>query len=109
MKEPDARLWTRSRSSALRSSRSGRNWIEERMTAESDLREKLAACARIYAMQGMLGLFGHVSAYDPEAGKIFITPGMGSDKAQLRATDMVVMDLDGKVVEGDGRPPVAWP
>ena len=79
------------------------------MTAESDLREKLAACARIYAMQGMLGLFGHVSAYDPEAGKIFITPGMGSDKAKLRATDMVVMDLDGKVVEGDGRPPVEWP
>ena len=79
------------------------------MNTKNDLREQLATCARMFAMQGMLGLFGHVSVYDPQAKKVFITPGMGSDKANLRAPEMVVMDLEGKVVEGDGRPPVEWP
>jgi hypothetical protein len=36
------------------------------MTSEKDLREQLATCTRIFAMQGMIGLFGHVSVYQPE-------------------------------------------
>ena len=28
------------------------------MTSEQDLREQLALCTRIFAMQGMIGLFG---------------------------------------------------
>lgn len=79
------------------------------MTAESVSRERLAACARIYAMQGMLGLFGHVSVYHPETKRIFITPGMGSDKANLRPSDLVLIDRDGQVLEGEGHPPVEWP
>lgn len=79
------------------------------MSNESALREKLAACARIYAMQGMLGLFGHVSVYHPETKRIFITPGMGSDKANLRPSDLLLIDLDGQVLDGDKRPPVEWP
>jgi len=78
------------------------------MADESEARERLATLARIFAMQGMLGLFGHVSVYDPERKRVFITPGMGSDKANLRAADMVVTDLDGRP-EGHGRPPVEWP
>ncbi|MGH9195902.1 MAG: class II aldolase/adducin family protein [Acidimicrobiia bacterium] len=79
------------------------------MTAESESREKLATLARIFAMQGMLGLFGHVSVYDPKTKRVFISPGMGSDKANLRAADMVLTDLDGRPIEGDGLPPVEWP
>jgi L-fuculose-phosphate aldolase len=78
------------------------------MDSGSPLQEQLAACARILAMQGMLGLFGHLSAYDPERKKVFMTPGMGSDKANLSAADMVATDLEGRP-EGDGRPPVEWP
>jgi ribulose-5-phosphate 4-epimerase/fuculose-1-phosphate aldolase len=50
------------------------------MTSESDLREQLATCTRIFAMQGMIGVFGHVSVYQPETKTVFITPGMGSDR-----------------------------
>jgi ribulose-5-phosphate 4-epimerase/fuculose-1-phosphate aldolase len=63
------------------------------MTSESDLREQLATCARIFAMQGLLGLHGHVSVYQPEAKRVLITPGSGSDKANLRAGNMISADL----------------
>jgi 3-hydroxy-2-methylpyridine-4,5-dicarboxylate 4-decarboxylase len=79
------------------------------MANESDLREQLATCTRILAMQGMIGLFGHVSAYQSETKTVFITPGMGSDKATLRPDDMVATDLDGKPLAGKEGPPVEWP
>jgi L-fuculose-phosphate aldolase len=73
------------------------------------LREKLATCTRIFAMQGLIGLFGHVSAFDPQNRRVLITPGAGADKATLKGPDIVVIDLSGKVLEGDGRPPIEWP
>jgi ribulose-5-phosphate 4-epimerase/fuculose-1-phosphate aldolase len=79
------------------------------MTTESELREQLATCARIFAMQGMIGVFGHVSVYQPETRRVFITPGMGSDKAMLRAEQIICTDLDGKTLEGKDGPPVEWP
>jgi ribulose-5-phosphate 4-epimerase/fuculose-1-phosphate aldolase len=79
------------------------------MTSEKALREQLATCTRIFAMQGMIGLFGHVSVFQPETKTVFITPGMGSDKGSLRPEDMVPMDLDGKPLAGKEGPPVEWP
>ncbi len=79
------------------------------MSSENELREQLATCTRIFAMQGMIGVFGHVSAYQPETGRVLITPGMGSDKGSLRAEHMLPMDLAGKPFEGNERPPVEWP
>jgi ribulose-5-phosphate 4-epimerase/fuculose-1-phosphate aldolase len=79
------------------------------MISEGDLRKQLATCTRIFAMQGMIGVFGHVSVYEPERKRLFITPGMGSDKASLRPEDMVAADLDGNPLEGNERPPVEWP
>ena len=79
------------------------------MTSENDLKEQLATCARIFAMQGLLGLHGHVSVYQPQTKRVLITPGAGSDKANLRAEHMVVADLDGKPLDGTGRPPLEWP
>ena len=79
------------------------------MTSENDLREQLATCTRIFTMQGMIGVFGHVSVYQPETKTVFITPGMGSDKGSLRPEDMVPTDLDGKPQAGKDGPPVEWP
>jgi hypothetical protein len=79
------------------------------MTSETDLREQLATCTRIFAMQGMIGVFGHVSVYQPETKTVFITPGMGSDKGSLRPEDMVPTNLDGKPLAGKEGPPVEWP
>jgi L-fuculose-phosphate aldolase len=79
------------------------------MPSESDQREQLAACARILAMQGLLGLHGHISIYQPETKRVLITPGAGSDKANLRAEHMVAADLNGRPFDGKGRPPLEWP
>ena len=79
------------------------------MSSEKDLREQLALCTRIFAMQGMIGVFGHVSVYQPETKTVFITPGMGSDKGNLRPEQMVPTDLEGKPISGTEGPPVEWP
>jgi L-fuculose-phosphate aldolase len=79
------------------------------MATEQELREQLATCTRIFAMQGMIGLFGHVSVYQPELKRVLITPGMGSDKGSLRPEDMIPTDLDGEPLEGEAGPPVEWP
>jgi L-fuculose-phosphate aldolase len=79
------------------------------MTSESELREQLATCARIFAMQGLLGLHGHVSVYQPEAKRVLITPGSGSDKANLRSENMIPADLDGHPLGGKIGPPREWP
>src|SRR5438445_239520 len=73
---------------------------EKTMSDESALREKLATCTRIFAMQGLIGLFGHVSAFDPQSRRVLMTPGMGRDKATLQGSDML---------EGQMRPPIEWP
>jgi L-fuculose-phosphate aldolase len=79
------------------------------LTNENEARETLATVGRIFAMQGLLGLFGHVSVYDPKTKRVLLTPAMGSDKANFRAEEMVAADLDGRPLDGDGRPPVEWP
>jgi ribulose-5-phosphate 4-epimerase/fuculose-1-phosphate aldolase len=79
------------------------------MPAQSELCEQLATCTRIFAMQGMIGVFGHVSVYQPETKTVFITPGMGSDKGSLGAVDIISTDLDGKPLAGKTGPPVEWP
>jgi ribulose-5-phosphate 4-epimerase/fuculose-1-phosphate aldolase len=79
------------------------------VTSEKELREQLATCTRIFAMQGMIGVFGHVSVYQPDTKTVFITPGMGSDKASLRPEHMVATDLEGTPLAGKEGPPVEWP
>lgn len=47
--------------------------------------------------------FGNVSAFDPAAGVFAIKPS-GVPYSRMRPGDMVVVDLDGRVVEGALRP-----
>ena len=79
------------------------------MATEQELREQLATCTRIFAMQGLIGLFGHVSVFQPETKTVFVTPGSGSDKAHFMAADMIPIDLSGKPIDGKKPPPVEWP
>jgi ribulose-5-phosphate 4-epimerase/fuculose-1-phosphate aldolase len=78
-------------------------------TTEADLREQVATLTRILAMRGLLGVHGHISAYDAGGGRIYMCRGLGSDKAIARAEDLFVFDLSGQVVEGEGRVPLEWP
>lgn len=47
--------------------------------------------------------FGNVSAFDPDRGVIAIKPS-GVDYETLTADDLVVVDLEGEIVEGELRP-----
>ena len=47
--------------------------------------------------------FGNASAFDPDKGLLAIKPS-GVEYSKLTVDDMVVLDLDGKIVEGDRRP-----
>ena len=51
----------------------------------------------------VLYTFGNASGVDREQGLVVIKPS-GVDYEELRPEDMVVTDLDGKVVEGDLKP-----
>ncbi|MCU0226800.1 MAG: L-ribulose-5-phosphate 4-epimerase [Bryobacterales bacterium] len=51
----------------------------------------------------VLYTFGNASGIDRKRGLVVIKPS-GVDYARLKASDMVVLDLDGKVVEGRYRP-----
>lgn len=79
------------------------------MNRETQLREKLSTCTRIFAMQEMLGLFGHVSVFDPSARRVYMSPAMGFDKACVTPDDIVVGGLDGKVLESNQRFALEWP
>lgn len=79
------------------------------MTAADDLRDELATCTRILAMQGLIGLFGHISVYRPREKTIWITPGSGSDKARLQGSDTIAVTLEGEPRERGTTPPIEWP
>ena len=46
---------------------------------------------------------GTICARDPESGHVVVTPS-GLDYSDLTPEDMIVVDMDGKVVEGDYKP-----
>ena len=61
-------------------------------------------------MQGLIGVFGHLSAYDPDSKRVFMPPGMGSDRSTTKADGIFVLDPSGRVLEpGDGDVPIEWP
>ncbi|HEY8965461.1 MAG TPA: L-ribulose-5-phosphate 4-epimerase AraD [Candidatus Methylacidiphilales bacterium] len=74
---------------------------------DSRFRSIREACAEANRKLPHLGLvdltFGNVSVLDREAGVFAIKPS-GVDYAELTPADMVLVDLEGKIVEGALRP-----
>src|SRR5438067_3292680 len=60
-------------------------------------------------MHGLLGMFGHISVFLPESQRVVICPGSGAEKCDVRAEDMLVIDLDGKLLDGRHTIPREWP
>ncbi|MFM9971161.1 MAG: class II aldolase/adducin family protein [Burkholderiales bacterium] len=76
-------------------------------------RRKLAVLCRILGLQGHIDLFGHVSLRVPNSDIVYITPGAGSEKTAVRADEIFVYDLEGKIHHhpGGDRPiniPLEW-
>lgn len=53
------------------------------------------------------GTGGNLSVYDPELGYMAITP-TGIDFYDIKPEDIVIMKLDGTIVEGDKKPSSEW-
>src|SRR5437763_1327533 len=68
------------------------------------LRQQLADCTRIMVMQEIMDFSGHVSARLPGTDRVLIQPRETS-RAALTADDILVVDLDDNVLEGQGPAP----
>src|ERR1700709_2116 len=68
-------------------------------------RVDLAACFRMAARLGMEeGICNHFSALVPGRDDLFIVNPYGLAFGEVRASDLLVCDFDGRVVEGEGQP-----
>lgn len=65
---------------------------------------KTAKSLRDYGVVWMAG--GTVCARDPESGHVVVTPS-GMDYDELTPADMIITDMDMRVIDGDHRPSVA--
>ncbi len=68
------------------------------------LREEVATCTRLLVMTGIMDFSGHVSARIPGTDRVLIQP-RDTSRAALTADDILVVDLDDKVLEGKGPAP----
>jgi L-ribulose-5-phosphate 4-epimerase len=74
------------------------------MKRYSDIREECCAANKSLPSSGLVDLtFGNVSLCDRQAGVFAIKPS-GVDYTALTPDDMVIVDFDGKVVEGSLNP-----
>jgi L-ribulose-5-phosphate 4-epimerase len=69
-----------------------------------DLKEQLALACRMLANEGLFDFSGHISVRHPAAERLLIHPHITS-RYEVRAGDLLEVDLDGRVVAGDERPP----
>ena len=68
------------------------------------LRAEVAAATRILVAQGILDYSGHVSTRLPGGETFLIQTGLDS-RAELKPERLLVVDYDGKVVQGEGHVP----
>ena len=74
-----------------------------------DLRARVLTAAQEASRQGLMTMTsGHFSARDPASGRIAITPS-GRAYGTMRTEEIVVLDADGTVVEGELRPSTETP
>ena len=69
------------------------------------LRAQCAAATRLMVMENLLDYSGHVSVRASGRGAFYIQPAM-QPRTDVTADSMLLIDFDGKVIEGDERPPV---
>jgi L-ribulose-5-phosphate 4-epimerase len=76
--------------------------------SDARLRAQCAAATRLMVMENLLDYSGHVSARAPGRDAFYIQPGI-QPRADVTPESMLLVGFDGKVIEGDGRPPVEIP
>jgi L-ribulose-5-phosphate 4-epimerase len=71
---------------------------------ETTLRQQLSEATRMMVMADLLDYSGHLSARIPDTDRVLIQP-RDSSRAGLAADDILIVDLEGRVLEGKGPPP----
>ncbi len=71
----------------------------------AQLRQEVATCTRLLVMQEVMDYSGHVSARIPGTDRILIQP-KDTSRVALTADDILVVDLDGNILEGQGITPL---
>lgn len=72
--------------------------------SEQTLREQIATCTRLLVMADIMDYSGHVSARIPGTDRVLIQP-RDSSRATLDPEDILVVDLEGRLLEGEGPAP----
>jgi ribulose-5-phosphate 4-epimerase/fuculose-1-phosphate aldolase len=72
------------------------------------LAAEVAAATRLLVLEGILDYSGHISVRVPGRDAFLIQIGANS-RAELAPDSVLMVDLDGKVVEGKGNPPSETP
>jgi ribulose-5-phosphate 4-epimerase/fuculose-1-phosphate aldolase len=75
---------------------------------EEELREVVALAGQVLTALGLVDYLGHASARIPGTDRVVVKPKHSPavrSMAALGAADMVVVDLDGSLVDGTARPP----
>ena len=73
------------------------------MLMEKERQEIVEYGKRMSSARLSVGTSGNISAYDPKSGLMAITPS-GIGYFDTKIEDIVVMDLDGNIVEGNCKP-----
>ncbi|MBM2811880.1 MAG: ribulose-5-phosphate 4-epimerase-like epimerase or aldolase [Chloroflexi bacterium] len=68
------------------------------------LREQVVQCTRLLMMEQVIDFSGHVSVRLPGTDHILIQP-RDTSRAALTADDLLLVDLDGQLLEGEGPAP----
>jgi L-ribulose-5-phosphate 4-epimerase len=68
------------------------------------LRAQVAAATRILNDEGLLTYSGHISARAPEGDRFYIQIRT-EPRTEVRPESVLLVDMDCKVIEGDGKPP----
>jgi len=84
------------------------------MQGNNGLREKLATACRLLYMEGLMDHAGLAGARIPETGNLLLNPRemrgtAGRHPGMMAADDLVVVDPQGKRVEGSNNPPSETP
>jgi len=84
------------------------------MQGSKELRDKLATACRLLYMEGLMDHAGLAGARIPETGNLLLNPREmrgtpGRHPGIMAADDLVVVDPDGRKVEGGNNPPSETP
>lgn len=68
------------------------------------MRKEIAICTRLLVDVGILEYSGHISSRLPNGDEFLIQP-VDDPRSALDPSRLLVVGLDGKVIDGDGKPP----